>query len=173
MRSLLGTFDRIVIDSPPVLTVADARILSASADATILVLRMNQSVRNHSVMSLDGLQKVGANVVGAIANDMISIRENHYYRGSWQYASSAKRVMASVANRLSIEQALLAAAPLGVEVLPTGEALAVDEPDWSADIRADKGAERQLGARNPTRRPARGTFMRGEGVVGRRRQRGM
>ncbi|HWE03258.1 MAG TPA: polysaccharide biosynthesis tyrosine autokinase [Tepidisphaeraceae bacterium] len=146
MRSLLGSFDRIVIDSPPLMTVADARILAASADATIMVLRMNQSIRNYSVTSLDSLQKVGANVVGSIANDMIAVRESHYYRGSWQYASSAKRVMASVAGRLSVEQTVVTVGPVGVDLLPTGEAFAVDEPDWSADVRPNKGVERQASA---------------------------
>jgi capsular exopolysaccharide synthesis family protein len=139
MRSLLATFDRIVIDSPPLMTVADARILAASADATLLVLRMNQSSRHYGVMAFEALQKVGANVLGAVANDTIAVRENNLYRGSWQYASSAKRVMASIANRAGEESALSAT---NVDVLLTAHALTVDEPDWTADARAEKETNR-------------------------------
>ena len=99
MRALLGSYDRIVLDSAPLTMANDARILAASADATLLVLRMNQSTHRAVVPALDELERVGANVLGAIANDMPALRSSSYYRGSWQYASSAKRVMASIANQ--------------------------------------------------------------------------
>jgi capsular exopolysaccharide synthesis family protein len=126
MRALVGSFDRIIIDSPPVTMVADARILAASADATLLVLRMHQSMHRTAMQSMDELEKVGAHVIGAIANDMPAVRSNTYYRGSWQYASSAKRVMASIAR--SEEEAVG-----GLRRLPAPGTLTIDEPDWSCD----------------------------------------
>ena len=46
MKALISSFDRIVIDSPPLMSVTDAQIMAASADATLLVLRMNRSARS-------------------------------------------------------------------------------------------------------------------------------
>ncbi len=145
MRSLVGTFDRIVIDSPPLMSVADARILAASADATLLVLRMNQSVRRFGIMALDGLEKVGANVLGAIANDTAPMPESRYYRGSWQYASSARRVMASVGARLkqpdidtdtngsSLDSADPSDQQYFAGAAGNQSGPPIDEPDWSVD----------------------------------------
>src|SRR4051812_23363363 len=45
IEALKGTFDRVIIDSPPVMLVADARVIAAAADATLLILRMNKSDR--------------------------------------------------------------------------------------------------------------------------------
>lgn len=72
MQGLAGAFDRVVIDSPPVLPVIDARILSASADATLLVVRMNRSTRKLSAEAVHELHKVGAGILGGIANDVAS-----------------------------------------------------------------------------------------------------
>ncbi|MDB5293995.1 MAG: Tyrosine-protein kinase ptk, partial [Phycisphaerales bacterium] len=130
MRALVETFDRIVIDSPPLMTVADARILAASADATVLVLRMNQSMRKYGIMAVDSLERVGANVLGAVANDVPTTKADNYYGGSWQYASSAKRLMASAPSRLPDETAPVPARPVR---RPAEEAFDIAEPDWSAD----------------------------------------
>ena len=70
MQTLSAVFDRVVIDSPPVIAVTDARILAASADVTILVIRMHRSSRKLGAVAMDALQKVKANVLGAIANEV-------------------------------------------------------------------------------------------------------
>lgn len=140
MRALVETFDRIVIDSPPLMQVADARMLAAAADVTLLVLRMNQSMIKYGVTALEGLERVGANVLGAVANDIAPLRDN-YYRGSWQYlpAMSARRMMEAVGGRRG-ETA--SAAPLSRRDFD--ETLPINEPDWateqaSADGPADAG----------------------------------
>lgn len=129
MRALVGTFDRIVIDSPPLTMANDARIIAASADATMLVLRINQSAHSAVIHAMEELVKVGANVLGAVANDMPTLRANSYYRGSWQYASSAKRVMASVIKQ---EPVKAQTAPEPRRLTSEGS-LAIAEPDWSAE----------------------------------------
>jgi len=138
MKALIASFDRIVIDSPPLMSVADAQIMAASADATLLVLRMNRSARSLGALSIAGLEKVGANVVGAVANDVAPSRRYGYgYNGgSWQYAVSANRLLAAVGvgsngNGNGHELPLMASQ----QQLPE-ELLGLDEPDWSAEPRA-------------------------------------
>jgi succinoglycan biosynthesis transport protein ExoP len=118
MSALGETFDRIIIDSPPVMAATDARILAASADATLLVLRMNRSMRQLGVLALEGLQQVGANVVGAIANDVPSAPSYSNYGGSWQYAKHSSRLFSSGNGHSATAR------------LPM-DALAIKEPDWS------------------------------------------
>jgi capsular exopolysaccharide synthesis family protein len=81
MKNLSAAFDRVVIDSPPVIAVTDARILAASADVTILVLRMNRSSRKLGAIALDALHKVKASVLGGIANE-VQLGDGYGYYGS-------------------------------------------------------------------------------------------
>ncbi len=88
MQSLAGGFDQIVIDSPPIIPFSEGRILAASADATIVVVRMNRSMREASAVAIDGLHKVGANILGVVANDVSPRAEQGTY-----YRSQRRRAM--------------------------------------------------------------------------------
>jgi capsular exopolysaccharide synthesis family protein len=94
LRTLAAGFDRVVIDSPPLLNVTDARVLATLADATVFVLRMNRSVRRLGSLALNGLASVGANVVGAVAVDVRGGTGSHCYGfyggGAWQYAGAPR-----------------------------------------------------------------------------------
>jgi capsular exopolysaccharide synthesis family protein len=85
LRGAREHFDRIVIDSPPVLPVADAKIVSASVDAVLLVVRIDKSNRKASALALEGLRSVGANVFGWVANDMSAASQATYggYYGNY------------------------------------------------------------------------------------------
>ena len=78
---LAEKYDHVVIDSPPLLAVTDARIIAASADATVLVLRAGKSNRKLSELSIDGLVSVGARLLGAVVNDVR--RRGYRYYGSY------------------------------------------------------------------------------------------
>ncbi len=90
LASLREMYDRIIIDSPPLCNVTDGRILAASCDATLLVLRMNQSMRAHGLQAVSGLRMVGARVVGVIANGVSTATTAWGYEyggGSREYSS--------------------------------------------------------------------------------------
>jgi Mrp family chromosome partitioning ATPase len=131
IQALSKSFDRIVIDSSPLLRFADGRILAASADATVLVLRMNQSMRTLGVVAINGLGKVGANVVGAVANDVPSGQTYPYYGGSSQYFAQPRAAF----SNLDITPAdLQAAATARPTERAAAEALLISEPDWAVDV---------------------------------------
>jgi capsular exopolysaccharide synthesis family protein len=73
MRKLLGTltsqFDIVVIDSPPVLSLADASILGALADAVLLVVRAGQTDRGAAQEAAVQLAGVGSVILGTVLND--------------------------------------------------------------------------------------------------------
>ena len=79
MEVLCNAFDRIVLDSPPVMPVTDARILAASSDLTILVTRIDKSTERMSRHAKEGLMSVGANILGVVVNDMSKRKREGYY----------------------------------------------------------------------------------------------
>jgi succinoglycan biosynthesis transport protein ExoP len=79
---LVKHYDLLIIDSPPIAPVSDARILGALCDATILVLRAERSTRQLIAHARDGLANVGAQLIGAIVNDVPRRRDRYgYYYG--------------------------------------------------------------------------------------------
>lgn len=82
---LAAQYDQIIIDSPPVLAVTDARILGALCDITILVLRAEKSTRKGSEHAVERLQNVGARILGAVVNDVPRGHGSAYYAGYEQY----------------------------------------------------------------------------------------
>jgi polysaccharide biosynthesis transport protein len=79
LAKLSEKFDHIIIDSPPVIPVTDARILSASADLTILVLRAQKSTRRVSIQAVESLRSVGARILGTVVNDVPRRRGGYGY----------------------------------------------------------------------------------------------
>ena len=62
-------FDTVLIDTPPMMQVPDARILGRLADAVILVLRAGRTTRDAAQAARARLAEDGTTVLGAILND--------------------------------------------------------------------------------------------------------
>jgi capsular exopolysaccharide synthesis family protein len=80
LKEVSANYDHVLIDSPPVVPIADARILAASCDATILILRAAKSTKGVADHALDILASVGASVVGVVVNDIAANRAARYYQ---------------------------------------------------------------------------------------------
>ena len=61
-------FDTILIDTPPVLSVADARVLAKHSDGAILVVRAGMTTRDVGLAAYSRLEEDGVRVVGTILN---------------------------------------------------------------------------------------------------------
>jgi polysaccharide biosynthesis transport protein len=70
MRALLnyvgGSFDQIIIDSPPVLGLADAPRLASLVDATLMVIEANRSHRGAIDSAIKRLNAARAHIIGAV-----------------------------------------------------------------------------------------------------------
>ncbi|MCH8192541.1 MAG: polysaccharide biosynthesis tyrosine autokinase, partial [Planctomycetes bacterium] len=85
LAKLAGEFDRIIVDSPPLMAVADAAILAAICDATVLVLRAERSTRKAVQHAHRKLQGVGARLIGAIVNDVKHSKGRYGYGYGYGY----------------------------------------------------------------------------------------
>ena len=88
MRDILeeakGAFDMIVIDSPPVLAVTDASVLSSLVDGTIVVIRVGRTARDAVRRAVAQLRVVNGRVLGAVLND-VDFGSGVYYGGYGYY----------------------------------------------------------------------------------------
>jgi capsular exopolysaccharide synthesis family protein len=78
LRELRQRFKFVVIDSPPVLPVTDAMILSTLVDGVVFVVESGATVRGAVTRARKILQNVGANVLGVVLNK-VDARHNGYY----------------------------------------------------------------------------------------------
>lgn len=96
LRQLRGDYDMIVIDSPPVLPVADAAALSKHADVTLFVARHATVSYAEVVEAVDRLSKVGTAVDGLVLNGFEpSPLRYGYYGNSYKYNKYASPTAAS------------------------------------------------------------------------------
>ncbi len=87
LRRLREEFDAVVIDTPPVLLVADALQLAAECDAAILVCAADQTPREALARSREMLHEAGAHLAGLVLNryDLQSDRAYGYGYGYGEY----------------------------------------------------------------------------------------
>jgi capsular exopolysaccharide synthesis family protein len=84
LSELKQRFDRVIIDSPPIVPVTDAAILATQVDGTILIVRAFQTSRDLVRRAKRTLSDVGAHIIGAVLNAVQLERPEYgYYR--YQY----------------------------------------------------------------------------------------
>ncbi|MBE7194199.1 MAG: polysaccharide biosynthesis tyrosine autokinase [Gordonia polyisoprenivorans] len=84
IRSVAEHADFVVIDTAPLLPVADGSEVAAMADATLVVHRAGKTTRDQVMRSVEALSKVGEKPVGVVLN-MVSRSSGKY---DYQYAYS-------------------------------------------------------------------------------------
>jgi non-specific protein-tyrosine kinase len=62
--------DYVIFDAPPVLALTDAAVLATKVDGTILVLKAGKTSRDDAREAKEQLQKVRANLLGVVLNDV-------------------------------------------------------------------------------------------------------
>ncbi|MFC4487619.1 polysaccharide biosynthesis tyrosine autokinase [Tepidiphilus baoligensis] len=84
------TFDLVIVDTPPVLAVTDAVIITHLAGATLLVCRAGVTEYGEATAALARLAQNGVNVKGLIVN-ALDTRSRYGYRYGNRYYYSASR----------------------------------------------------------------------------------
>lgn len=79
LRELESQFDVVIIDSPPLLPVTDAAVLSTIAGGTIVVVGAGMVDRDHLARSLQALEGVQVPVLGLVLNLIPAKGGDAYY----------------------------------------------------------------------------------------------
>lgn len=92
---LEGTFDFIIYDMPAVNAAMDAKVMSVSVDATILVSAINDTSKKGLYTAANILTEANANLIGTIINKMdmeqyVAYREDYDYFRNERYVRKNK-----------------------------------------------------------------------------------
>ncbi len=79
MHSIQTQADLLVIDTPPVLAVTDAAVLSPRVDGVILVVRPGATKLAACKQTVDQIRQVGGHVLGVVLNDVEISNSRYYY----------------------------------------------------------------------------------------------
>jgi succinoglycan biosynthesis transport protein ExoP len=90
--------DFIIVDCPPILSVADTTILGSAADATILVIRSGLTPRQVALEAVDLLSSNKARLLGVVLNG-VSFHQDDIYRYSIRAEKSTP--LATIRNKLT------------------------------------------------------------------------
>ncbi len=91
LEQLEEHFDLIIIDSPPSVLLSDARVLSRYVDGVVVLVREHATPRVLIREAIEGLEQVGANVLGVVVNAVDLARRRtsykYYYGYGYRYAA--------------------------------------------------------------------------------------
>jgi len=85
IQELHQHYDRIIIDSPPIIAVTDSVALSRMADGVILVVKVGLTPREVIESALRQLKDIDAKVLGMVLNDVPVDRDSYYYSHYYYY----------------------------------------------------------------------------------------
>lgn len=122
LAALTEEFDHVVVDTAPVLPVADASVIANAVDGYLLVVRASHTRRDQIDAALRTLQHVGASVLGTLLN-MTSSREDGGTYG-YAYEYRPQRTAKSRLSKLRV----------GKLVPPIGNSRALPTPGPAPDV---------------------------------------
>jgi len=81
LETLMKHYDMVLVDAPPILSVADTRIMAPLIDALILVLRCGVTNRDSAMEAYQRIQEDGLSLLGTVLTDydFSSNRRRQYY----------------------------------------------------------------------------------------------
>ena len=77
-------FDMILLDSPPISSLADASVLGSIVDGVLFIVKVNMANRDLIQKAKDQLETVGANIIGVVLND-VDVKRDGYYKYYYYY----------------------------------------------------------------------------------------
>lgn len=115
MRRLLAEatdrYDTVIIDSPPLLPVTDAAVLSRSAGGALVVMGSGTVRKPELATALDSLEAVDANVLGLVLNKLKASDVGHYgYHHYYEHHA--------VSDQLQVDDSVKRGSPRGAPVSP-------------------------------------------------------
>ena len=95
IKDIYSEFDYVLFDSPPVIILDDTLSLSPKIDATLFVLRFDQSSTRASRRALELLHNRQSNVIGLVVNGVAMSETEYNYNYSYrQYGTKYQEIKA-------------------------------------------------------------------------------
>jgi polysaccharide biosynthesis transport protein len=91
LAQITEKYDNVIVDSPPVTAVTDARILAAMCDGTMLVVRAGKTTQRVAENACDALMSVGGSMHGMIVNDVSPRALRNGYQYGYGYRTGVGR----------------------------------------------------------------------------------
>jgi capsular exopolysaccharide synthesis family protein len=85
IKRLRAKYDHVIIDTPPVVDLADAGILGAMSDEVLLIARLARTPRTLIDQAVRTLNSYDAPVAGVIATDQRRTGRGYYYKYKYGY----------------------------------------------------------------------------------------
>lgn len=91
IREAMAEYNFVLLDSPPLLNVADARILATLVEGVVLVVQGGATPRELAQRAQFHARDVGANVIGVVLNNLNVRADDYYYYRYYRYDYYGKR----------------------------------------------------------------------------------
>ncbi len=91
LKEFQSRYDYVVLDSPPLLNMADASILARLADATVLVVAYGETTKEEAQKVHQQLQLAKANMIGVIINGIPPHQDPYSYYGYYQEEQAERK----------------------------------------------------------------------------------
>lgn len=79
IKEMEDYFDLVIFDMPPILAVTDAQVMASKTDGVLFIIPKGTAKQEEVLKAKDLLEKVQANVLGAVLNRVDKSDDNLYY----------------------------------------------------------------------------------------------
>jgi capsular exopolysaccharide synthesis family protein len=90
LKRVRKDFDHVILDSPPVLPITDATILSSKADGVIMIVECERTTRAALSRACRIIDHAGGRIIGTVLNKVDARRDGYYgyrnYHGYYSYS---------------------------------------------------------------------------------------
>ncbi|UGB29494.1 CpsD/CapB family tyrosine-protein kinase [Metabacillus sp. B2-18] len=80
IKELKATFDYVVIDTPPVITVTDPQIIANKCDGIVMVVKRGKTKKDKAQKAKELLEKAESRLIGVVENGVKYTETNYYGR---------------------------------------------------------------------------------------------
>ena len=85
VTQLLATYDHVIVDSPPVLGLADAPLIGSQVEAVVFAVETYGPKTGSVLAALARLREANANVVGAVLTKFEQRKAQYGYGAEYEY----------------------------------------------------------------------------------------
>ncbi len=104
LKDFQNRYDYVILDSPPMLNMADGSILAQMCDATILVIAYGETTREEAIKVHQQLQMAKANLIGVVINGIPPHLDPYGYYGYYMEEPVEKKSKKKVLKKKDKKQ---------------------------------------------------------------------